>query len=317
VTVEVDDASRDVGHFEHDSDVRFGILPRFHRDAIVEPDWVVAFAHAVEDAGADSVWTVEHALVAEDYEPRYPYSRDGRMADHPDTVMPDPLEWLSFVAACTERMLLGTAVMVVPEHPPVVLAKRVATLDRLSRGRVRLGVGIGWQKEEYAAIGVPYARRGARLDEHLDALRALWGPDPVSFHGEFVSFDRVRSEPKPARASGVPIVVGGSTDAAARRAGTRGDGFFPYVISPEDLAARLVTMRAAARDAGRDPDAVEVTVWPGSWRHGGSLDVDLARRYADAGADRLVLSAQETRGGTVDDVRRLVEDYRTRVIERL
>ena len=159
--------------------MRFGVLPVFHRDVIVDPDWVTGFARACEDGGADSVWVVEHAVVADEYEPRYPYSESGRMAGA-GAVMPDPLEWLAFVAACTERILLATGVVVLPEHPPAVFAKRVATLDRLSRGRVLLGVGIGWQIEEYAAIGVPYERRGARLDEHLDALAALWGPGPAT-----------------------------------------------------------------------------------------------------------------------------------------
>jgi probable F420-dependent oxidoreductase len=297
--------------------MKLGVLPRFTRDSIVDPEWVVGFGAVCEEMGVESVWGVEHVLVAQEYEPRYPYSSSGRMPGNPETVMPDPLEWLAFLAASTETVRLGTSVLVLTLHSPVVVAKRVATLDALSRGRALLGVGIGWQVEEYAAVGVPYSGRGARLDEYVDALRALWGEEYASFGGRFVAFDRVSSLPKPAQPGGVPIVVGGSSEAAARRAGTRGDGFFPYVISPEDFAARVADVRAAALDAGRDPEAVELTVWPTSWQPGSALDPDLARRYADVGAQRLVVSAQEAGGRELDDVRRFLGDYRDRVLDRL
>jgi probable F420-dependent oxidoreductase len=297
--------------------VKLGVLPRFTRDSIVDPDWVTGFGAVCEEMGVESVWGVEHVLVAQDYEPRYPYSESGRMPGNPETVMPDPLEWLAFLAASTESVRLGTSVLVLTLHSPVVVAKRVATLDALSRGRALLGVGIGWQVEEYTAVGVPYAQRGARLDEYVDALRALWGAEFASFDGRFVAFERVSSLPKPVQPGGVPIVVGGSSEAAARRAGTRGDGFFPYVISPDDFAARVEDVRAAARAAGRDPGAVELTVWPTSWQPGAALHLDLARRYADAGADRLVVSAQEAGGPGLDDLRRFLGDYREQVLDRL
>jgi probable F420-dependent oxidoreductase len=300
-----------------DSAVKLGVLPRFTRDSIVDPEWVTGFGAVCEETGVESVWGVEHVLVAQEYEPRYPYSPTGRMPGNPDTVMPDPLEWLAFLAASTSTVRLGTSVLVLTLHSPVVVAKRVATLDALSGGRALLGVGIGWQIEEYAAVGVPYSGRGARLDEYVDAMRALWGSEYASYAGRFVSFDRVSSLPKPVQPGGVPIVVGGSSEAAARRAGTRGDGFFPYVISPEDFAARVGDVRSAARDVGRDPAAVELTVWPTSWQPGAALDRDLARRYADAGADRLVVSAQEAGGPALEDLRRFIGDYRDRVLDRL
>jgi probable F420-dependent oxidoreductase len=209
---------------------------------------------------------VEHVLVAVDYEPLYPYSDDGQMPGGGRAVMPDPIDWLSFVAACTSRLKLGTAVLILPQHPPVQIAKRIATLDGLSRGRVLLGVGIGWQKEEYAALNIPYADRGGRLDEYIDAVRALWRNEVASHSGTYVTFDRVRSDPKPASPEGVPIIVGGSSPAAARRAGRRGDGWLPYVISPDDFAARVGDIHAAAEEAGRDASAIELTAWPSSWR---------------------------------------------------
>ena len=177
--------------------MKLGIMPAFDRNTITDPDWVVAFLELAEEGGCDSVWAVEHVIVAEDYEPLYPYSPDGSMPGPPDTAMPDPLEWLSFAAAVTKTLLLGTSVVVASQHSAAILAKRVATLDGLSKGRVRLGVGLGWQKEEYAAIGVPYERRGARLDECIEAMRALWQDGPASYDGDFVAFSKVHSVPKP------------------------------------------------------------------------------------------------------------------------
>ena len=184
--------------------MKLGVLPRFTRDHIVDPDWVLGFGAVCEEAGVESVWAVEHVVVAQEYEPRYPYSASGRMPGNPETVMPDPLEWLAFLAAGTSTVRLGTSVVVLTLHSPAVVAKRVATMDALSRGRMMLGVGIGWQVEEYAAVGVPYSERGARLDEYIDALRALWRDEYASFDGRFVRFDRVSSLPKPVQPGGVP-----------------------------------------------------------------------------------------------------------------
>jgi probable F420-dependent oxidoreductase len=298
--------------------MKLGILPTFDRRTTLDPDFVTGFAQMAEEGGCESIWAVEHVVVAERYEPLYPYSPDGRMPTGPDTVMPDPLEWLSYVAAVTRTLRLGTSGVVASEHSAAILAKRVATLDALSRGRVLLGVGIGWQKEEYAAIGVPYRDRGRRLDETIGAMRALWGPGPASYRGRHVCFENVSCDAKPAQKDGVPILVGGSSPAAARRAGRLGNGFYPYVISPEALAARMQELRAAAREAGRDPDAIEVTVWPGSFAFDRTFDLDLIRAYvACGGVGRLVVSAMEAGGAAMDDFRRLVGDYREKVIEKL
>jgi len=297
--------------------VKLGVLPRFHESAITDPAWVAGFAAVCEEAGVESVWAVEHVLVARDYEPRYSYSADGRMPGAPGTVMPDPLEWLAYFAAASETVRCATGVVVLPLHAPLVLAKRVATLDALSDGRVTLGVGLGWQIEEYRAVGVPYEERGARADDAIGALRACWAPDPVSYAGRFTTIPPASVLPKPVQGAAVPIVIGGSTEFAARRAGRLGDGFFPYVCGPEEYAARVDTIRATARDHGRDPDAIELTVWPGSYRYGSAFDLDLARAYADLGVTRFVVSAQEAPGDSFDDLRRFLGDYREQVLDRL
>jgi probable F420-dependent oxidoreductase len=294
-----------------------GVLPSFRPGVITDPDWVAGFARVCEDGGVESVWAVEHVLVAVDYEPLYPYSEDGQMPGGGRAVMPDPLEWLSFVAASTSRLKLGTAVAILTQWNPVQMAKRVATLDALSRGRMLLGVGIGWQKEEYAALNIPYADRGGRLDEYIDALRVLWDNEVASHSGKYVSFDRVRSDPKPASGGSVPIIVGGSSVPAARRAGQRGDGWLPYVISPDDFAARVEDIAQAAKEAGRDASAIELTAWPTSWRPDALWDVDLAQRYADAGATRFLITAEFGGGPELSDIERLVGDVQERVLGKL
>lgn len=303
-----------------------GILPLFDRDRILDPDWVVGFCHRMEALGVESLWSVEHVVVAEGYERLYPYSPSGEMPTSPTTLMPDPLEWLSFAAAVTTRIGLGTSVVVAPQHSPAILAKRAATLDALSRGRLQLGVGIGWQKEEYAACGVPYRDRGRRLDECIDAMRALWRPGPASFRGRHVRFERVHCDAKPwpgdarpQRAEGVPIVIGGSSPAAARRAGLRGNGWYPYVISPADFALRAAELRAVAAGAGRNPDEIELSVWPGSYDFAKTLDLDFVKRYAEVGIARLIVCESEAgaSGRDLEAVVRLVGRYQEQILAKL
>lgn len=180
-----------------------------------------------------------------------------------------------------------------------------------------LGVGVGWQIEEYRAVGVPYDERGTRADEAVEVLRACWGPDPVAFTGRFTTVPPASVRPKPAQGAALPIVVGGSTPVAARRAGRLGDGFFPYVCGPDEYAGLVAVIRATAVDHGRDPAAVELTVWPGSWRPGSALDLDVAKRYADLGVTRFVVSAQEAPAPGRDALRRFLGDVREQVLDRL
>jgi probable F420-dependent oxidoreductase len=298
-------------------DIKLGIMPAFKDGVITDPRWCHEFAEMVEAEGVESIWTVEHVVVAKDYEPRYSYSASGRMPGAPNTVMPDPLEMLAFFAACTERVRLGTAVLVLTLHQPAVVAKRVATIDNLSNGRVSLGVGSGWQIEEYRACGVAYEGRGRRLDEAIVALRELWTPGYRTHRGEFFEFIDCESLPAPVQKGGPPIIIGGSTEIAARRAGRLGDGFYPYVISPDDLATRIETIHRTAREHGRDPDAIEITVWPGSWKPGSTLDLGVVRRFTEVGAHRMTMSAQESGATEVSQIRDLVRRVQDEIISNL
>ena len=297
--------------------MKFGIQPLFSSEFASNGPWIKGFVQAVEAVGCDSVWQVEHPIVAENYRPLYQYSDDGHAPWQADTVMPDPLEWLAFAAAASDTIKLGTGVMVLPLHSPIIIAKRVATLDSLSGGRVLLGVGSGWQKEEYDAVHVPYEERGERFDEIIQAMRALWTQAPASYKGKYYEFDRVHCDPKPANKTGVPILIGGSTALAAKRAGRLGNGFYPYVISPDDFGKRLETMRTAAREANRDPSDIEVTVWPGSWKPGATFDLELARTYVSMGAQRLMISAHEAGSTDIRDIANFARRYRDEIIARL
>jgi probable F420-dependent oxidoreductase len=248
----------------------------------------VEAARAAEAAGFESMWTVEHVVYPDDYASAYPYSPDGRMPAVPSTPIPDPLVWLAYIASRTSSLGLATGILIVPQRNPVVLAKELATLDVLSGGRVELGIGVGWLEEEFHALGVPWERRGARTDEYVAAMRALWARDGASFEGEFVSFSRVSSNPKPVRGT-IPIVVGGHSRAAAMRAGRLGDGFFPASGTPGELAELidLVHQTAAAND--RDPAAIEITAGtPGVF---GDDPTGAVEELAALGVSRIVVPA--------------------------
>ena len=275
------------------------------------------FAAILESEGVDSVWAVEHVVFAAQYEPNYPYSADGRMPSAAGVVpMADPLEVLSHLAATTERLLLGTCVVVAPLHSPAVLAKRAATLDLLSGGRLRLGLGIGWQREEYAAVGAPFERRGERLEECVGAMRALWTDDPATYEGRTVSFRDVHLTLSPTTGR-VPIVLGGNSEPAIRRAGRIADGWYPYTIGPEDFARGADLLRESAQNASRSADEIEITVWPGSADPTRELDPDWVRGYVDAGARRLILRPKVMQPSDLEKLPRQIEQYRSTVLAAL
>ena len=246
----------------------------------------IGIAQAAEDAGIESLWTVEHTVVPAGYQSAYPYSDTGRMPGPEDSPIPDPLIWMAYVAAATSTIRLATGILILPQRNPVTLAKEVATLDQLSGGRVELGVGVGWLEEEFDAIGVPFRERGKRTDEHIEALRALWSQSPATHQGDYSSFTDVYSRPAPAQST-VPIVIGGHSKPAARRAGRLGDGFFPGRGAHEDLAELIDVMRQAATEAGRNPDDIEIT--SGGKGALGSGALEEIKQLADLGVSRVII----------------------------
>jgi probable F420-dependent oxidoreductase len=198
------------------------------------PDKAIAMAQAAEAAGFESLWTVEHVVVPSNYDSPYPYDASGKMPGGEESPIPDPLIWLSFVAAATQSIKLATGILILPQRNPVVLAKELSTLDHLSKGRMLLGIGVGWLEEEFDALGIPFADRGKRNDDYVAAMRSLWTQDRATHHGDFSNFDECIMRPQPVNGT-IPIHIGGHTDIAARRAGRLGDGFFPGVGFPATL----------------------------------------------------------------------------------
>jgi probable F420-dependent oxidoreductase len=273
--------------------VKYAVLAPVGAGVTSDPLWMTEFARHVEACGFESIVVVDHPVIIAAYTSKYPYDASGRFDLAEDCPIPDPLELLTFIAARTRVLGLATGVLVLPEHHPVVLAKRVATLDRLSGGRVRLCVGVGWMREEAEACGVDFASRGRRADESIDVMRALWapsGPEGASYKGEFFEFDRALSYPKPFAPTGVPIHIGGHSVAATRRAGRRGDGFQPLGLGKQELAARLTLMRAEAEAAGRDPARLEVTL--GHFL--GRITQERTASLAALGASRVLLTPTPT-----------------------
>ncbi len=272
--------------------MKFSVLAPVADAVTAEPAWMAAFAGHLELCGFESIVVVEHTVMVNRYDSVYPYDDSGRVGLPADCPIPDPLDLLAFLAGCTSRLGLATGVLVLPNHHPVVLAKRAATVDALSGGRLRLCVGVGWLKEELQACGVDFDSRGRRADEQLAILRTLWADRPrgASYRGEFFGFDDVMCYPKPVARERLPIHIGGHSKAAARRAGRLGDGFQPLGVAGPELESLIALMRAEAESAGRDPAALEISLGHTVAR----VDADRAARLAEQGADRLVLSMPPT-----------------------
>jgi probable F420-dependent oxidoreductase len=209
------------------------------------PGTIVRIAQRAEALGYASLWTFQRVLVT-----------DAVPASHRSVL--DPVLPLAYVAGHTERIGLGTATICAPFTAPALLAKTLTTLDVLSGGRLTAGVGMGWMREEYVAAGVPFERRGARMDEYLRCLQALWTQDPVEFAGEFYTVPRSHVGPRPVQRPHPPVLLGGAAVPALRRAGRLAQGWI--CSSQDDPAGKVETVRAGAREAGRDPDALRIVV---------------------------------------------------------
>jgi probable F420-dependent oxidoreductase len=241
-----------------------------------------AVAAAAERCGFATLWSGEHVVMVDRSASRYPYSDDGQIAVPATADWIDPMIGLSFAAAATSSIGIATGVLLLPEHNPVVVAKQAATLDTLCGGRLTLGVGIGWSREEFDALGVPFDRRAARTAEYVAAMRTLWRDDIASFDGEFVHFDSVRVNPKPTRR--IPIVIGGNSDAALRRVVAWGDGWYGFNLNGvRAVAERIALLHRLCAECGRDRSELRLTV---ALRE---LHIGDVGSLAELGVDELVL----------------------------
>ena len=276
--------------------MKWGILSA-NSGVFVNPDMAEAMVTAAEEAGFESVWGGEHIAEPLEYESPYPFADDGKLkelgrsesAATEHWPRAELLTWFAWAAGMTRTLRFGTGVTVVPQHEPLLFAKRAATLDRLSRGRLMIGTGVGWLREEFEAQDIPWERRGARTEEYIAVWRAFWSEGDPEFHGEFVDFPPLHASPKPVTPGGPPVHIGGHALVGARRAGRIGDGYFPTIFPNsrvrELLPQLLEEMRRAAEQAGRDPAGIEVT-------SGGARTAEAAKWYADLGVDRLLIKAR-------------------------
>ncbi|WAC90238.1 LLM class F420-dependent oxidoreductase [Mycobacterium sp. Aquia_213] len=245
-----------------------------------------AVAYCADESGFATLWAGEHVVMVDRSASHYPYSDDGVIAVPAQADWLDPMVALAFAAAASSRITIATGVLLLPEHNPVVMAKQAASLDRLSGGRLKLGVGVGWSKEEFAALGVPFEHRAARTAEYVAAMRTLWRDDVASFDGKFVRFDSIRVNPKPVRGRRIPIMLGGNSDPALQRVASWGDGWYGFNL--DDVAAVrdcVGKLDRCCTEAGRDRAELRLAV---ALRDPRDRDVDA---LAELGVDELVLVA--------------------------
>ncbi|MCH8883336.1 MAG: TIGR03619 family F420-dependent LLM class oxidoreductase [SAR324 cluster bacterium] len=267
--------------------MKFGIIP-INVGAQASPERIAALAEKAEAVGVESVWTFEHVIVPAEYESKYPYHPSGKLAATPETPFIDPLIALTYAAARTTRLRLGTGINILSQANPLMLAKQAASLDVLSGGRLLLGLGVGWLKEEFDALGAPFARRGARADDYIEAMKKVWAGELVEHESEFVSWHGFKSYPLPAQKPHPPLIVGGDSPPALRRVARYGDGWFATFLKPDALAEHIRTIHAHAREFGRDPAEIEISAFWTRSREG----LDSVRELEDLGVARLIAPLQ-------------------------
>lgn len=253
-----------------------------------DPEILALTARTAEQSGFHSLWAPEHVVLIDQYASQYPYSKDGKLPMHTKVDILDPFAALTFAAAHTKTIRLGTGICLVPERNPVVTAKEIASLDKLSGGRFDFGVGVGWLAEEFTAVGVPWERRAERTREYLKAMQLLWTEEEPEFKGEFCSFPKVRLYPKPVQKPYPPILFGGESNPALKRVGEVGDGWFGVNVSVEDATVKIPRIRQYAQAAGRDPGKLSFAVSPGL---GVPVELDIIKQYRDAGVQQIVVGA--------------------------
>ena len=269
----------------------------------IPADMMVDFARAAEQAGVESVWTFEHVVVPENYESKYPYDSSGKMGASPETPFLDPLIALTTIAQATSTIRLGTGVNILSQANPLLLAKQVASLDGVSNGRFMLGAGIGWLREEFSAMGVPFEKRGARFDDYVQAMRKVWSGDMVEHHSEFINWSGFKSYPLPVQ-NPFPVIMGGASGRIYQRIAKYGNGWYAPTRSPDDLAPRLGELRKVCADEGRDYSELEISCM---WTLKGGLDT--VREYADMGVHRLIVPIPAMgEANPMDGLARLRED---------
>jgi len=300
------------------------------RGEMAGPEQLRNVAQRAEALGYDHVWVSDHIILPKKVDSFYPYAEDGVATFKPDEPYYEPLSALNFIAGCTQRVRLGTHVLIIPYRNPVLTAKILSTLDVLSGGRVILGAGVGWMEEEFQAMGLDtYKDRGAVTDEYLQVYKELWTKEDASFDGKYYQISDTGFEPKPVQKPHPPVWIGGHSGPAVRRAAKYGDGWMPIglrppaILEPEELAGKIARLRKLTVEAGRAEDAVALTFSTGvvfndaagssrAWMQGNPDQIasDL-RQYQDLGVSNFIVNFQ---GGTVPELQENMERFSREVI---
>jgi len=274
------------------------------------PELIAAIASHAERLNFATLWAPEHLLFVEKFASQYPYARGEKLPVPTDLPLLNPFLALTYAAAGTSRIRLATGICLVPEYNPLLLAKICASLDYLSSGRFALGIGIGWLREEFDALGIPWERRAKRTREYIEAMRCLWG-DEHGYEGEFVKFAGALSYPKPVNGNRLPVLVGGQTPAALKRAATYGSGWCGFNLTPAETAEAIRELRRLRTSAGRASEPFEFSVSPVD-----SATPDDLKRYREAGIDELYLTPVFRNPLTSEgDAIKLLEDLARRWVE--
>jgi probable F420-dependent oxidoreductase len=248
------------------------------------PEFLSALGRGADERGIHSLWVPEHVVLFDEYAASCPYAADGKIPTPPGSGMLDPLTSLAFLAACTETVRLGTGICLLPQRNPVYTAKEVATVDWLSNGRVDFGIGVGWLREEFDALEVPFEKRGKRTDDYIDVLKTLWCDDEPEFKGDFYTLPKCRQDPKPVQDPHPPLHFGGESDASLRRVARVGQGWHAFGLDPAGVPERVAKLTELLEAQGRTRAEVTVSVCP----YFNGLDVAKLEAYAEAGVDQVV-----------------------------
>jgi probable F420-dependent oxidoreductase len=280
--------------------MKFGLIPV--NIGVESSEQMIGMAQLAESKGYESVWTFEHVIVPMDYQSKYPYNASGKMGADPESNFVDPLIALTAIAASTSKIRLGTGVNILSQVNPLYMAKQAASIDMISNGRFMLGVGIGWLREEFEALGVPFEKRGARFDDYVAAMRKVWSGDVVEHQSEFINWSGFKSYPIP-KQSPLPVIMGGIKGKIHERIATLGDGWYAPVSDPAELRGHLDKIRAKCDEIGRDFSEIEITcMWPGV---GGPEAVEALEV---AGAHRLVVPVMALGPDPVAGISKLAEE---------
>ena len=271
------------------------------------PDAITAFATRAEELGFDSLWMTDHIALPVNIETRYPYTKDGKFFWPPQTPYLDTILTLAWAAVATERIQVGTSVLIAGWHHPVNTAKALATLDVLNGGRTIVAVGTGWMREQFEILGSPFETRGSRTTEYLKLLRHLWTEDVIDFSGKHFQFSGFKFYPKPVRKPSIPLWCGGKSTGVLRRVAAAADGWHPLYIGPDELESKLKELDGYLREHGRTLADITLSARPVSQA---TLDQPTIDRYAGLGVELLIADTSfehDSLQGVLDEVSRLAD----------